>query len=570
MGLLTARPSSAKFTEDDPCFIAAEERPDWQSLFGNRQPLKLEIGFGMGDFLIAMAVREPHSNFIGVDFSPDGVRNLLSLINNLPLKNIRVVYGDVREKIPLLFKDGELDAVFINFPDPWPGKKHFQRRLVKPELARLIARKLAPQGRLYLATDSGPYALEALEYFNAEPALQNRDRVSGVSASRDHLPKTKYEKSFIYAGDKIHYLEYSRSASASGVDVAKETISDFIEPDKKAKNNDESLTIQFKAAEAGAQDACDLKIVADNLADAGDKQWAGKVYKKAEARAQDSLDLNWLAQSVAQALGDQLWAKELFQKAEARAQGSLDYNWLAYGVHETLGDKGWAKALFEKAEAGPDNVRELCDLADSIAATLADKDWEIKVYRQAEAKAEEYSGFCELADSVYAKLGDSRWAGELFAKAEAAAADCSDLLSLAERIGLKLEDMEWAVKVYRKAENMTVNSGDLRDLADGLYQIVRDGPWAIRLYKAAEGKAEESYECRWLADSLCEKLGDTEWADKLYKKAEDKAEAFYDFLWLAESLREILGDKGWANAVGKKAKLKAKYPSDHSRLVNIL
>lgn len=194
MSLLTARPSSAKFAEDDPCFLDVDERPDWQSQFGNRQPVKLEIGFGMGDFLIEMAVREPYSNFVGIDFSQDGIRKLLARINDLQLKNIRVVYGDVREKIPLLFQEGELEAVFINFPDPWPRKRHFKRRLIKPGLVNLIAQKLAPEGRVYLATDSEPYALEILEYFNAESLLQNRSRETGFLNDRDHLPKTKYEK----------------------------------------------------------------------------------------------------------------------------------------------------------------------------------------------------------------------------------------------------------------------------------------------------------------------------------------------------------------------------------------
>ena len=577
MGLLTARPSSAKFAEDDPCFLDVEERPDWQRQFGNCQPLKLEIGFGMGDFLIEMAGREPNSNFIGIDFSQNGIRKLLARINSLQLKNIRVVYGDVRERLPLLFEDRELDTVFINFPDPWPGKRHFRRRLIKPELVKMMAQKLAPEGRLYLATDSESYAMEILEYFNAEPALQNIDRESGILESRGHLPKTKYEKSFIYAGDRIYYLEYVRLVSVSDPENSFnkppstiEVINSFNETDRNAKNNDELLTKKFQDAEAGAQDACDLKKVADNLADAGDKQWAGKVYRKAENKAQDSLDLNWLAYSVSEALGDEPWARELFRKAERSAQGSLDYNWLAYSVYEALGDKGWAKDLFKKAEVKPDNVRELCDLADSISVTLADKEWETRVYRLAEVNAEEYSDFYELADSVYAKLGDSRWARELYMKAEAATEDCSDLHSLAERIFEKLGDKEWAVKVYKKAESKAVNSGDFRDLADGLCHNLRDEAWAIKLYLIAEGKAEESYECRWLAESLRQKLGDKEWAEKLYKKAENKADAFYDNYWLAESVCESLGDKEWAKEIGIKAKKKAKDPSDLNRLANAL
>ena len=310
MGLLTARPSSAKFAAEDPCFLDVDEYPEWQSQFGNNQPIKLEIGFGMGDFLIEMATREPHSNFVGIDFSQNGIRKIMARIKNLQLNNIRVVYGDVREKIPLLFENGELDTVYINFPDPWPRKRHFKRRLIKPALVKLIARKLAPAGHVYLATDSEPYALEILEYFNAEPLLQNVNPESGFLADRDHLPKTKYEKSFIYAGDKIHYLEYSRLVDDGQVEKPTEkAASTFAEAE--AINNDERLTKNFKDAEAKAKDACDLKQVADNLADAGDKQWAKKVYRKAEDKAEDSLDLNWLAYSISVALGDKEWARQL-------------------------------------------------------------------------------------------------------------------------------------------------------------------------------------------------------------------------------------------------------------------
>jgi len=101
MGLLTARPSSTDFVVEDPCFLDIKENPDWQSQFGNTHPLKFEIGFGMGDFLISMAKREPGSNFIGIDFSQDGIQKLLARIRSFQLKNIRVVFGDIREKLPL-------------------------------------------------------------------------------------------------------------------------------------------------------------------------------------------------------------------------------------------------------------------------------------------------------------------------------------------------------------------------------------------------------------------------------------------------------------------------------------
>ncbi|MBT3183319.1 MAG: tRNA (guanosine(46)-N7)-methyltransferase TrmB [Nitrospina sp.] len=207
--------SFAKIAEEDPNFLDTDEWPDWQTQFGNHQPLKLEIGFGMGNFLIEMAAQEPHSNFIGMDFYHKGIRKLMTRIKKLQLENIRVAYGDVRVKVPLLFKDGELETVYINFPDPWPKKRHTKRRLIKPDFVKLIGQKLAPEGRIYLATDFEVYAMEMLEHFNAEPLFQNQDPESGFLESREDLPKTKYEKNFINAGHKIYYLEFSRLGVAT-------------------------------------------------------------------------------------------------------------------------------------------------------------------------------------------------------------------------------------------------------------------------------------------------------------------------------------------------------------------
>ncbi|MZH45512.1 MAG: tRNA (guanosine(46)-N7)-methyltransferase TrmB [Nitrospinae bacterium] len=510
MSLLTARPSSSDFVLEDPYFLNIDEHPDWQGQFGNDHPVKLEIGFGMGDFLIEMAKREPQNNFVGVDFSPDCIRNLLSRVNELHLKNIRVIYGDVREKIPSLFHDGELSTVYINFPDPWPRKRHFKRRLVKPALVKLVAQKLAPEGCVHLATDSEPYAREISGYFNEESLLKNRTRELGFLQTRNHLPKTKYEKSFIYAGDKIHYLEYCKSSIQKDVSAAKQ------EPE--FLNNDERLKKAFEDAVANAQDACDLKQVGDHLAYAGDKQWAETVYKKAEETAEDCLDLNWLAYSVSEALSDKEWAKKLYDKAETRAESSLDLNWLAYSVKEILGDTEWAKKLYQKAEKNPKNVRELCDLADSIAETFGDKDWQAKVYKKAEVMAKEHSDYYELADNICMKFGDDKWAREIYGKAEETAQDSSDLNSLVESLIEKLGDKKWAEQVVRKAEALAQDSIDFCCLADSLCEKFGDKQWARRLYKKAEENAEESFEFHWLAESLSERLGDKEWAAGIYNK----------------------------------------------------
>ena len=478
MGLLTARPSSAAFVVEDHFFLDVKENPDWQSQFGNSHPLKLEIGFGMGDFLISMAKREPNTNFIGIDFSQEGIQKLLQRIRSSQLKNIRVVFGDVREKLPHLFQSEELNSVYINLPDPWPKKRHFKRRLIKPQLVSMIVQKLAPKGRVHLATDSESYAMEILDYINAESSLQNVNEQAGIFHQRKHLPKTKYEKSFLYAGDKIYYLEYLKLIESEEQPKEEEAL---VSEEERALNNDEHLTRKFKNAEANANDACDLKQVADQLVEAGDGQWAKNVYQKTEAKTEDSLDLNWLAYSVALALNDKEWAKKIYRKAEKLAESSLDLNWLAYSIFEALGDKEWTKQLLKKAESFPGNIRELCDLAESVSEILKDKEWQIKIYKKAENNSKDYSDFFELADNVFANLGDGEWASRLYHKAEDEAKDCCDLLGLAECFIEKLRDGEGARRLYKKAEKNAEDSMDFGAVSESLQKILGDKDWAERL-----------------------------------------------------------------------------------------
>ena len=199
-----------KIANEHPCFLDPEERPDWRGLFKNNHPLKLEIGFGNGNFLIDMAIREPQSNFIGMEFYHKGIRKVVTRMDRLFIKNIRVAYGNASEKIPILFEEGELNEIFINFPDPWPKKRHHKRRLIKPDFVETLASKLAPQGKVRIATDFEPYAQEILEVMQANTQFSNPHEGMGFLHERNDIPKTKYEKTFLEAGKKIYYFEFSK------------------------------------------------------------------------------------------------------------------------------------------------------------------------------------------------------------------------------------------------------------------------------------------------------------------------------------------------------------------------
>jgi tRNA (guanine-N7-)-methyltransferase len=200
--------SFGEIAESNPNFIDIDHEPDWKAVFGNTNPLNLEIGFGVGNFLIEMAIREPDENFIGMDFYHKGIRKVITRIDRYQVPNIRIVYGDAKEKLPVLFNEAELSQIYINFPDPWPKKRHHKRRLIKPAFVKNLATKLKPGGEIHIATDYEPYAIEILEFFEAELLLTNKSGYRTFLAQKEGIPQTKYEKKFINSGEKIFYLEF--------------------------------------------------------------------------------------------------------------------------------------------------------------------------------------------------------------------------------------------------------------------------------------------------------------------------------------------------------------------------
>lgn len=205
---LKTLPSFEETAESRLFFLGLESRPDWNDVFQNDHPLKLEIGFGYGSFLMEMAIREPENNFIGIEMFHKGIRKLVARMEKLLIKNIRVVYGDAREKVPLIFNDNEIREIYVNFPDPWPKNRHAKRRLITPWFAHALASKLEQNGELRLATDSESYAEHMLISCEAERELKNKSGRLIFLDARDSVPKSKYEKNFLRAGEKIFYLDF--------------------------------------------------------------------------------------------------------------------------------------------------------------------------------------------------------------------------------------------------------------------------------------------------------------------------------------------------------------------------
>lgn len=170
----------------------------------------MEIGFGAGEHLAAQAAAHPDIGFIGCEPFVNGVAALLAAIDRGGLANIRLFDDDARLLLPAL-APASLDRVFLLYSDPWPKKRHWNRRLVNPANLDLIARVLRPGGVLRFATDHMGFARWSLMHLTARDDLEWTARGPDDWRHRpaDGFP-TRYEQKAL-AGDRFVYLEFRRT-----------------------------------------------------------------------------------------------------------------------------------------------------------------------------------------------------------------------------------------------------------------------------------------------------------------------------------------------------------------------
>jgi tRNA (guanine-N7-)-methyltransferase len=182
---------------------------DAERVFGRRAPLVVEIGFGMGQATAQIAAARPGDDFLGVEVHEPGVGALLQRIDQQQLTNLRIVQHDAVEVLRDMIAPSTLATVHVFFPDPWPKKRHWKRRLVQPPFVALLASRIAPGGTLHCATDWQPYAEQMLEVLSAEPLLANT--AEGYAPRPDYRPLTKFETRGLALGHGVWDLVFKRS-----------------------------------------------------------------------------------------------------------------------------------------------------------------------------------------------------------------------------------------------------------------------------------------------------------------------------------------------------------------------
>jgi tRNA (guanine-N7-)-methyltransferase len=184
---------------------------DLQTLFGRTAPRMLEIGFGAGEALLEFATAHPELDCIGIEVHRPGVGHLLLGAEAAALRNLRVICHDAVEVLQHQLAPASITLVHIFFPDPWPKKRHHKRRLIQPPFVALLARTIAPGGRLRLATDWEPYAHHMREIIDASPAFTNVAADDGFVARSAERALTRFERRGQRLGHGVWDLEYRRT-----------------------------------------------------------------------------------------------------------------------------------------------------------------------------------------------------------------------------------------------------------------------------------------------------------------------------------------------------------------------
>ena len=175
-------------------------------------PLVVEIGFGRGEFLLELAQRAPEQAFVGVEVSYKRALKMARRLARIGIANIAIVEGRAEDVLRDALADASVACFWLNFPDPWPKKRHARRRFVQADSLAWIARRLVPGGLVRIATDDPDYAEWIDERLVAVPELANCYAPDRWRAAVEDRPATAYELEWRALGRSFHFFEYARRA----------------------------------------------------------------------------------------------------------------------------------------------------------------------------------------------------------------------------------------------------------------------------------------------------------------------------------------------------------------------
>lgn len=187
-----------------------KQKGNWEEIFGNSNPIHIEIGMGKGRFMMDMAAAHPDINYLGIEKYSTVLLRAIQKMEQQELPNLRFIRMDA-EDICEVFEKEEIAKIYLNFSDPWPKDRHAKRRLPSKEFLARYDRFLQKDGRLEFKTDNQglfDFALEELEPAGWKLEAVTRDLHHDEKMCEGNI-MTEYEEKFSSMGNPIYkYIIY--------------------------------------------------------------------------------------------------------------------------------------------------------------------------------------------------------------------------------------------------------------------------------------------------------------------------------------------------------------------------
>ena len=190
------------------CFVPVpqDNKGKWKDVFGNENPVHLEIGCGKGGFVTGMAESHPDVNFVAAEICIDAMVIAVEKVFEKGLTNVRFINIDAKQ-LTDYFADGECERIYLNFSDPWPKSGHYKRRLTYKDFLELYRKVLVENGEIHFKTDN----MKLFE-FSLCSFSQNNFKIKNVSLDLHNSGfegniMTEYEKRFSEMGQPIYRVE---------------------------------------------------------------------------------------------------------------------------------------------------------------------------------------------------------------------------------------------------------------------------------------------------------------------------------------------------------------------------
>jgi tRNA (guanine-N7-)-methyltransferase len=184
----------------------AEHKGKWHQIFGNHNPIHIEVGTGKGRFVTGMAKANPNINYIGIELQISVVVGALDRIIEDPLPNI-LLLNENADDLSTFFEKDEIDRVYLNFSDPWPKNRHEKRRLTYKQYLQSYENILVSNGEIHFKTDNQGLFEYSLASFSEYGLLLKYVSLDLHNSGFEGNITTEYEEKFANKGNRIYRAE---------------------------------------------------------------------------------------------------------------------------------------------------------------------------------------------------------------------------------------------------------------------------------------------------------------------------------------------------------------------------